>query len=137
MVTFGDTITATDLIATVEKTGYTAKLPPPPQPAGNVEDSNAEPADELQMLRTRVWVSLVLTVPVIAMAMVPALQFTYWQWLSLTLAAPVVVYGGLPFHRAAWVTARRRWTLSCPSARSPRSGGRCGHCSSAPPARPV
>jgi Cu+-exporting ATPase len=106
MVTFGDTITATDLIATVEKTGYTAKLPPPPQPAGNVEDSNAEPADELQMLRTRVWVSLVLTVPVIAMAMVPALQFTYWQWLSLTLAAPVVVYGGLPFHRAAWINLR-------------------------------
>lgn len=52
------------------------------------------------------WVSLVLTVPVIALAMVPAWQFTYWQWLSLTLAAPVVVYGGLPFHRAALVNLR-------------------------------
>jgi Cu+-exporting ATPase len=51
-------------------------------------------------------VSLVLTVPVIAMAMVPALQFTYWQWLSLTLAAPVVVYAGWPFHRAAWTNLR-------------------------------
>jgi P-type Cu+ transporter len=40
------------------------------------------------------------------MAMVPALQFTYWQWLSLTLAAPVVVWGGLPFHRAAWTNLR-------------------------------
>ena len=47
-----------------------------------------------------------LSVPVIAMAMIPALQFTYWQWLSLTLAAPVVVYGGLPFHRAAWTNLR-------------------------------
>jgi P-type Cu+ transporter len=37
---------------------------------------------------------------------VPALQFTNWQWLSLTLAAPVVVYGGLPFHRAAWTNLR-------------------------------
>uniref|UniRef100_UPI0024572B76 hypothetical protein n=1 Tax=Nocardia cyriacigeorgica TaxID=135487 RepID=UPI0024572B76 len=45
---------------------------------------------------------LVLTVPVIAMAMIPALQFTNWQWLSLTLAAPVVVWGALPFHKAAW-----------------------------------
>lgn len=44
--------------------------------------------------------------PVILLAMVPAWQFTYWQWLSLTLAAPVVVYGGLPFHRAAWINLR-------------------------------
>ncbi|MBB1246361.1 copper-translocating P-type ATPase, partial [Streptomyces durbertensis] len=51
-------------------------------------------------------VSLLLSVPVIAMAMVPALQFEYWQWLSLTLAAPVVVWGALPFHRAAWTNAR-------------------------------
>jgi Cu+-exporting ATPase len=51
-------------------------------------------------------VSVVLTVPVVAMAMIPALQFTYWQWLSLTLAAPVVAYGGLPFHRAAWTNLR-------------------------------
>ena len=51
-------------------------------------------------------ISAVLTVPVIAMAMVEALQFTYWQWLSLTLAAPVVVWGAWPFHRAAWVNLR-------------------------------
>ncbi|MGW5266993.1 copper-translocating P-type ATPase, partial [Microbispora sp. NPDC004025] len=62
--------------------------------------------DELAPLRTRLLVSVVLAVPVIALAMIPALQFTYWQWLSLTLAAPVVVYGGLPFHRAAWTNLR-------------------------------
>ncbi|GAB3144076.1 heavy metal translocating P-type ATPase [Micromonospora sonneratiae] len=110
-VTFDDTVTAEELIATVEKTGYTAKLPPPPKPAGAApgqgsEAEAGEPADELRGLRTRLWVSLVLTVPVIALAMVPAWQFEYWQWLSLTLAAPVVVYGGLPFHKAAWTNLR-------------------------------
>jgi len=99
-------VTAQDLIATVEKTGYTAELPKPPQPTGDDRDVRGEPPDELFTLRTRLWVSLVLTVPVIALAMVPAWQFTNWQWLSLTLAAPVVVYGGLPFHRAAWVNLR-------------------------------
>ncbi|MER5332100.1 heavy metal translocating P-type ATPase [Micromonospora sp. NPDC002717] len=103
-VRYTDDVSPDDLIATVEKTGYTAALPPPPAPAG--AEPAAEPVDELRGLRTRLWVSLVLTVPVIALAMVPAWQFTYWQWLSLTLAAPVVVYGGLPFHRAAWVNLR-------------------------------
>ncbi|GAB2947058.1 heavy metal translocating P-type ATPase [Micromonospora polyrhachis] len=108
-VSFDETVTAEDLIATVEKTGYTAKLPPPPAPSGSAASADAqtaEPADKLHGLRTRLWVSLVLTIPVIALAMVPAWQFEYWQWLSLTLAAPVVVYGGLPFHRAAWVNLR-------------------------------
>ncbi|MEV4631388.1 heavy metal translocating P-type ATPase [Micromonospora sp. NPDC049523] len=100
-----DTVTVAELIATVEKTGYTAQLPPPPRSAG-AAGTDTEPVDELHALRTRLWVSLVLTVPVIALAMVPAWQFTYWQWLSLTLAAPVVVYGGLPFHRAALVNLR-------------------------------
>ncbi|GAA4455918.1 heavy metal translocating P-type ATPase [Phytohabitans houttuyneae] len=86
-----------DLIATVEKTGYTAAVPAP--------DPREAPR-ESDPLRTRLLVSLVLTIPVIALAMVPAWQFEYWQWLSLTLAAPVVVYGGLPFHRAAWTNLR-------------------------------
>ncbi|MEV0725797.1 heavy metal translocating P-type ATPase [Micromonospora purpureochromogenes] len=104
-VRYADQITPQDLIATVEKTGYTAVVPPPPTPAGTAGPA-AEPADELRGLRTRLWVSVALTVPVILLAMVPAWQFTYWQWLSLTLAAPVVVYGGLPFHRAAWINLR-------------------------------
>ncbi|MFI7577702.1 heavy metal translocating P-type ATPase [Micromonospora sp. NPDC049497] len=103
-VRYADEITPADLIATVEKTGYTAVLPPPPAAAG--AEPAGEPVDELRGLRTRLWVSAVLTVPVIVLAMVPAWQFEYWQWLSLTLAAPVVVYGGLPFHRAAWINLR-------------------------------
>ncbi|MEN3615480.1 heavy metal translocating P-type ATPase [Plantactinospora sp. ZYX-F-223] len=105
-VTFDDTRTPDELIATVEKTGYTAALPPPPRPADDPGSESAAPVDELRTLRTRLLVSLVLTVPVIALAMVPAWQFDYWQWLSLTLAAPVVAYGGLPFHRAAWINLR-------------------------------
>ncbi|RBY75177.1 heavy metal translocating P-type ATPase [Blastococcus sp. TF02-09] len=94
-------VTTDDLIATVEKTGYTATLPAPPE----AEEERPE-ADPVAALRTRLLVSVLLSVPVIAMAMVPALQFEYWQWLSLTLAAPVVVWGGLPFHRAAWTNLR-------------------------------
>ncbi|MBY8871711.1 heavy metal translocating P-type ATPase [Micromonospora sp. PLK6-60] len=104
-VRYSDEVTPDALIATVEQTGYTAVLPPPPTPAG-AAGSTAAPVDELRGLRTRLWVSVALTVPVVLLAMVPAWQFDYWQWLSLTLAAPVVVYGGLPFHRAAWVNLR-------------------------------
>ncbi|MGH3388698.1 MAG: heavy metal translocating P-type ATPase [Actinomadura sp.] len=93
-----------ELIAVVEKAGYTAALPAPP-PAEETREAAAEP-DELASVRRRLSTSLVLSVPVIAMAMVPALQFDNWQWLSLTLAAPVVVYGGWPFHRAAWTNLR-------------------------------
>ncbi|MFJ6553469.1 heavy metal translocating P-type ATPase [Streptomyces luteogriseus] len=92
-----------DLIATVVKTGYTAEEPAPPReeaPAAEDEDP------ELTALRSRLVVSAALAVPVILLAMVPALQFDNWQWLSLTLAAPAVVWGGLPFHRAAWTNAR-------------------------------
>lgn len=63
---------------------------------------------ELAALKTRVIVSIWLSVPVIAMAMIPALQFNYWQWLSLALAAPVVVWAGLPFHRATWINLKHR-----------------------------
>ncbi|MEV4687341.1 heavy metal translocating P-type ATPase [Microbacterium sp. LWH3-1.2] len=91
------------LIEEVEKTGYTAALPAPPAP----EDAGDEPADpELTSLRHRLIGSIVLSVPVILLAMIPALQFTYWQWASLALAAPVVVWGAWPFHRAAWINLR-------------------------------
>jgi Cu+-exporting ATPase len=90
-----------DLIATVEKMGYTARLPEPP------EEEEAEPEDtETRSLRTRLLVSVALTIPVVAMSMVQAFQFEYWQWAALTLTAPVVVWGALPFHRAAWLNAR-------------------------------
>ncbi|MFE2111608.1 heavy metal translocating P-type ATPase, partial [Kitasatospora sp. NPDC059463] len=96
-----------DLIATVEATGYTAAVPRPAAAESAAgPDDGAEPADELAPLRQRLITALALAVPVIAMAMVPALQFDNWQWLSLTLAAPVVTYAAWPFHRAAWTNAR-------------------------------
>ncbi|MFF4246922.1 heavy metal translocating P-type ATPase [Streptomyces sp. NPDC001822] len=141
-VSFGAGTALEDLVATVEKTGYTARPvvrpapAPPPQPAGQGAARDAAPAhreDEggaspgtaaapdalppedtadaaadgsLAALRQRLLVSAVLAVPVVLMAMIPALQFDNWQWLSLTLASPVVVWGGLPFHRAAWANLR-------------------------------
>ncbi|WP_433862022.1 heavy metal translocating P-type ATPase [Streptomyces sp. L7] len=93
------------LIAEVEKAGYTAAVPAPP--AAPAEQAAAEPVDaELASLRTRLVISGVLAVPVVALAMIPVLQFTYWQWASLTLAAPVVVWGAWPFHKAAWTNLR-------------------------------
>ncbi|HVL84890.1 MAG TPA: heavy metal translocating P-type ATPase [Pseudonocardia sp.] len=99
------------LVAQVEAAGYTAELPRPAaadDTAGALGSPDAALAeqDPTRPLRDRLLVSIVLAVPVIAMAMVPALQFTYWQWISLTLAAPVVVWAALPFHRAAWTNLR-------------------------------
>ncbi|WP_025103118.1 heavy metal translocating P-type ATPase [Microbacterium paraoxydans] len=93
------------LIAEVEKTGYTAVVPAPPAPEGAQPDGE-QPDPELTALRQRLIASVVLTVPVIAMAMIPALQFTYWQWLSLALAGPVIVWAAWPFHKAAWINLR-------------------------------
>ena len=94
------------LIATVENAGYTASVPAPPADA---DGAGAEPdveGPELRALRHRLIGSVVLSVPVILLAMIPALQFTYWQWASLALAAPVIVWAAWPFHRAAWVNLR-------------------------------
>ncbi len=93
------------LIDTIVAAGYTAELPKPEEDdtSGATPD---HPAPELEALRQRVIGSVILTVPVIAMSMFPALQFTNWQWLCLTLAAPVYVWAGWPFHRATLNTAR-------------------------------
>ena len=101
-------IEVADLIATVEKTGYTAEEPPPPRPAPQEpQEPHEAPEDpELAAYRHRLTVSALLAVPVILLSMIPALQFDNWQWLALTLASPVVVWGGLPFHRAAFTNAR-------------------------------
>ncbi|MFD5582803.1 heavy metal translocating P-type ATPase [Streptomyces sp. NPDC127063] len=94
-----------DLIATVERTGYTAEEPAPPRTEETAEPGT-EQDPELTSLRQRLLVSAVLAAPVVLLAMVPSLQFDNWQWLSLTLASPVVVWGGWPFHRAAWTNLR-------------------------------
>ena len=97
-------------IATVEATGYTATVPAPPRPTENRSGASGsnEPVEdpEVASLRRRLIISMVLTVPVLVLAMVAPLQFDNWQWLSLTLAAPVVVWGAWPFHRAAWTNLR-------------------------------
>ncbi|MGV9753229.1 heavy metal translocating P-type ATPase [Nocardia farcinica] len=105
-VEYSGDLTPEDLVATVEQAGYTADLPV--SKVGKPDTSVATPEgnDPTASLRQRLLISLVLTVPVIAMAMIPTLQFTNWQWLSLTLAAPVVAWGALPFHKAAWTNLR-------------------------------
>ncbi|RSS61162.1 copper-translocating P-type ATPase [Streptomyces sp. WAC07061] len=109
-VSYGGAVQVADLIATVVRTGYTAEEPPPPRPEPEAE---AEPGDtaavrdpELAAARQRLLVSAALALPVVLLSMVPALQFDNWQWLCLTLASPVVVWGALPFHRAAWTNLR-------------------------------
>ncbi|PKW17900.1 heavy metal translocating P-type ATPase [Saccharopolyspora spinosa] len=92
------------LIAEVEAAGYGASLPAKEEAKTTAVDE--EPDDPTRSLRQRLTGSTVLSVPVIALAMIPALQFTYWQWISLTLAAPVLVWGAWPFHKAAWTNLR-------------------------------
>ncbi|MFP3992269.1 heavy metal translocating P-type ATPase [Streptomyces sp. E11-3] len=119
-VSYGNGVDVADLVATVEKLGYSARelLPPEPAPepepeaaaapatGGGAPDAQGESDAAVSALRQRLLVSAVLALPVVLLAMVPALQFDNWQWLSLTLAAPVVVWGGLPFHRATWANAK-------------------------------
>lgn len=98
------------LLDVVKAAGYSAALPEPVTasagaPGEHLLDQAQQP-DSTRALRDRLLISTALTVPVVAMAMVPALQFNAWQWLSVTLAAPVVVWGALPFHRAAWANLR-------------------------------
>jgi Cu+-exporting ATPase len=92
----GDVIKA-DLVTTVEAAGYTATV---------VRPDEADEPDHSTALRRRLVVAVALAVPVVVLAMVPAAQFTGWQWVSLALATPVVLWAGLPFHRAAWANLR-------------------------------
>ncbi|MEV6131867.1 heavy metal translocating P-type ATPase [Streptomyces violaceusniger] len=111
-VSYGAGIEVADLIATVVKTGYTAEEPRPALPEPRTPGDPGAPETDRRgeagpdPLRHRMLVSLALSLPVVVLAMVPSLQFDNWQWLSLTLAAPVVVWGGAPFHQAAWTGVR-------------------------------
>ncbi|HET6692402.1 MAG TPA: copper-translocating P-type ATPase, partial [Miltoncostaeaceae bacterium] len=92
------------LVEAVEQAGYGARLPAPA--AAAAPEPGHAGADPAASLRTRFLVSAALTVPVVLMSMIPALQFDNWQWVALQLATPVVVWGGWPFHRAAWTNLR-------------------------------
>ncbi|HET9893332.1 MAG TPA: heavy metal translocating P-type ATPase [Streptosporangiaceae bacterium] len=100
--------TVNDLITAVQDAGFTASVhreaKAEPEPRGD-EAPRARQADPLAQ---RLIISIVLAVPVAAMGMIEPLQFRYWQWLSLALASPVIVWGAWPFHRAAWLALRHR-----------------------------
>ena len=102
-VDFPDGVAPEDLVAAVEETGYTATLP-----AAAEHSPSADGSDETASWRRRLLISATLTVPVVLLSMVPALQFDYWQWLALVLATPVAVWGAWPFHRAAVANLRHR-----------------------------
>jgi Cu+-exporting ATPase len=110
-VTYAGSVTPQDLVATIEATGYSAAVPAP-KVAGSVVAAAAGDAeqddkdDEVSLLRQRLVISSVLSLPVLLLSMIPALQFENWQWLALTLASPVVVWGAFPFHRAAFTNLR-------------------------------
>ena len=93
-----DQISAASLVGAVEDVGYAARLP-------NLERGPDEP-DRTADLRRRLIVAAVLSPPVLLLAAVPAFQFTYWQWLALELATPVVLWAAWPFHLAAWKNLR-------------------------------
>ncbi|MFB9691224.1 heavy metal translocating P-type ATPase [Amycolatopsis plumensis] len=99
LVRMPPTMTVDDVVSTIEAAGYTAAPPAPPEP----EENASEPADAP---RRRLQLSVLLGTPVILLAMVPVLQFPAWQWVSLALATPVVVWGSWPLHRAAWTNLR-------------------------------
>jgi Cu+-exporting ATPase len=110
-VTYLEPVTTDDLLATVKATGYSATVPAPAVATPPEEESAPDPRDvahatEVGELRHRLLVSAALSLPVLVLSMVPALQFENWQWLSLVLAAPVAVWGAWPFHRAAALNAR-------------------------------
>jgi Cu+-exporting ATPase len=112
-VTFAESLTPADLVRIVEAAGYAAELPPAPRaPSAPAEsgDKSGPVDDPVREVRERFLVSAALSIPVIVLSMVPAWQFDNWQWLALTLTAPVVVWGAWPFHRAAWANLRHRTT---------------------------
>jgi Cu+-exporting ATPase len=102
-VEFPSTISEEQLVEQVTKLGYTATLPHTVKPTeAEIEDGKAGKVSLLE----RLVIAIVLSVPVIVLAMVPAWQFEYWQWISLLLATPVVFWCGLPFHRATFINLR-------------------------------
>ena len=100
-VEYQETVAVDELIAAVEAAGYHAALP-----TAEAEREQAVEQDPVAPLRRRLTISALLSLPVLVIAMIPTLQFDNWQWLSLQLATPVVLWGAWPFHRAAWATLK-------------------------------
>ena len=96
-----------DLITVVEQSGYSAVLPASRQDSAAADEDEEREDPELRSLRHRLLGAVLLSVPVIVISMIPALQFTHWQWAALTLTAPVIVWAAWPFHRAAALNLRQ------------------------------
>lgn len=94
-------ITVDDLIGVVEKTGYGAS-----ERTHDAHDHMNHEVAPAEVLKRRLMIVWPLVLPVILLSMVPAFQFTGWQWVALALTTPVVLWGALPFHRAAWTNAK-------------------------------
>ncbi len=94
-------VSASAIVDAVETVGYHARLPR----AGAAAEAARDPVDAL---RVRLAASVALTIPVLLIGMIPALQFTNWQWLLWQLTTPVVVWAAWPFHRATWQNLRHR-----------------------------
>jgi Cu+-exporting ATPase len=105
-VTLPDGLTVDEVVAQVEAIGYTANVPAAAQPDTVDDDGAREPDPELTALRDRLVVAAVLGIPVLLVSMINTLQFTNWQWLTFTMASPVVLWAAYPFHRAAWKNLR-------------------------------
>ena len=106
-VTYSEAVSPETLVQTVEATGYTATVPASTASLSVPGFETIDPGDkETANLRQRLLICIALTLPVLVLSMIPAAQFTNWQWLSLTLASPVVIWGAWPFHAAAWTNAR-------------------------------
>lgn len=97
-VEYPDGMPLQDLIDVVEKTGYTAAVAAPEEPAETDEGRDR--------LGARLTIAAAASVPVVVVSMIPSLQFDYWQWIAFALTTVVVFWCGYPFHRAAAVTAR-------------------------------
>jgi P-type Cu+ transporter len=106
-----DSVSPADLAGTIKATGYEASLPRQPGQANKDPGFDRVERNEIALLRHRLIGSAILTVPVVVLAMVPAWQFSGWQWVSAALATPAVLGGGFDFHRAAWLSLRH-WTAT-------------------------
>lgn len=124
-VTHPAAVTEAQLVAAVEAAGYHASVvaehaPKTHEHTGHVHesmDASGAPTKpgrlldrDTTTLRNRLVISAALTIPVVLISMIPALQFTYWQWLVFAMTSPVVIWGAYPFHRAALINLRHGTT---------------------------
>ncbi len=107
-VDFPATVTADQLIAAVRTIGYQASVSTPSfvATAPASAEQTRTTRQRTNLMAVRLWVAVGLTVPVVALAMVPSWQFIGWQWVSLVLTTPVIVWCAWPIHRTTFAGLR-------------------------------